>query len=144
MIKKTSFNNVPKSFLTTLRIFLWSNLLGMPWTVVKVLRPLRSGDTMLARCRVDCDKDFKGDTYAECVYGYTPGFAWFVRSRRRLRRRGLDIIKGVSRKLLAGRRVQKGLRLVGDMQVRDDPGSTSIGGSLQIDVTCSSLSMMRK
>lgn len=26
----------------TLRIFLWSNLAGIPWTVVKVLRPLRS------------------------------------------------------------------------------------------------------
>jgi hypothetical protein len=26
----------------TLRIFLWSNFFGMPWTVVKVLRPLRS------------------------------------------------------------------------------------------------------
>jgi len=49
------------------------------------------------------------DTYAECVYGYTPGFAWFVRSRRRLRRRGLDIIKRVSGELLAGRRVQKRL-----------------------------------
>ena len=27
----------------TLRIFFWSNFLGRPWTVVKVLRPLRSG-----------------------------------------------------------------------------------------------------
>jgi hypothetical protein len=29
-------------FLITLRIFFWSNFLGRPWTVVKVLRPLRS------------------------------------------------------------------------------------------------------
>ncbi len=33
---------VPNSFLMTLRIFFWSNFLGRPWTVVKVLRPLRS------------------------------------------------------------------------------------------------------
>lgn len=26
----------------TLRIFFWSNFLGKPWTVVNVLRPLRS------------------------------------------------------------------------------------------------------
>lgn len=32
----------------TFRIFLWSNLLGMPCTVVKVLRPLRSGGFQLA------------------------------------------------------------------------------------------------
>jgi hypothetical protein len=29
-------------FLMTLRIFFWSNFLGRPWTVVSVLRPLRS------------------------------------------------------------------------------------------------------
>jgi hypothetical protein len=29
-------------FLITLRIFFWSNFFGRPWTVVKVLRPLRS------------------------------------------------------------------------------------------------------
>jgi len=34
--------SLPNSFLTTLRIFLWSNFFGIPWTVVKVLRPLRS------------------------------------------------------------------------------------------------------
>lgn len=28
-------------FLMTLRIFFWSNFLGRPWTVVKVLRPFR-------------------------------------------------------------------------------------------------------
>ena len=33
---------IPNSFLTTFRIFLASNFLGIPWTVVKVLRPLRS------------------------------------------------------------------------------------------------------
>lgn len=33
---------VPNFFLMTLRIFFWSNFLGRPWTVVKVLRPLRS------------------------------------------------------------------------------------------------------
>jgi hypothetical protein len=48
--KKSYFNSewwgkghdVPNFFLMTLRIFFWSNFLGSPWTVVKVLRPLRS------------------------------------------------------------------------------------------------------
>ena len=39
---EVDIKNVPKSFLTTFRIFLASNFLGIPWTVVKVLRPLRS------------------------------------------------------------------------------------------------------
>lgn len=34
--------DVPNFFLMTLRIFFWSNFLGRPWTVVRVLRPLRS------------------------------------------------------------------------------------------------------
>lgn len=34
--------NIPNFFLMTLRIFFWSNFLGRPWTVVRVLRPLRS------------------------------------------------------------------------------------------------------
>jgi hypothetical protein len=41
----TSVTMVPLQanfFLITLRIFFWSNFLGSPWTVVRVLRPLRS------------------------------------------------------------------------------------------------------
>jgi len=34
--------SLPNFFLMTLRIFFWSNFLGKPWTVVRVLRPLRS------------------------------------------------------------------------------------------------------
>lgn len=39
---------LPNFFLMTFRIFFWSNFLGSPCTVVKVLRPLRSVD------RVSC------------------------------------------------------------------------------------------
>jgi len=35
-------DDIPNFFLMTLRIFFWSNFFGSPWTVVKVLRPLRS------------------------------------------------------------------------------------------------------
>jgi hypothetical protein len=42
--------NIPNFFLMTLRIFFWSNFLGRPWTVVRVLRPLRSvGEDKSAR-----------------------------------------------------------------------------------------------
>jgi hypothetical protein len=34
--------HLPNFFLMTLRIFFWSNFFGRPWTVVRVLRPLRS------------------------------------------------------------------------------------------------------
>jgi hypothetical protein len=65
--------NIPNSFLMTLRIFLWSNFAGMPWTVVKVFRPLRSAimSAMLLISRIDR----KGyDTYVGFGYGCTPGF----------------------------------------------------------------------
>lgn len=34
--------DLPNFFLMTFKIFFWSNFLGSPWTVVRVLRPLRS------------------------------------------------------------------------------------------------------
>lgn len=50
-------------------------------------------DEMLAVCRGSELAAVCFSTYVGCVYGYTPGFAWFVRSRRRLRRRGLQSSK---------------------------------------------------
>lgn len=44
---------LPNFFLMTLRIFFWSNFLGSPWTVVKVLRPLRSVQSLLASLVVE-------------------------------------------------------------------------------------------
>lgn len=41
----------PNFFLITLRIFFWSNFFGRPWTVVRVLRPLRSAKLMLVMYR---------------------------------------------------------------------------------------------
>ncbi len=41
---------VPNFFLMTLRIFFWSNFFGRPWTVVKVLRPLRSAGNDTLAC----------------------------------------------------------------------------------------------
>jgi hypothetical protein len=44
--------DLPNFFLMTLRIFFWSNFFGRPWTVVNVLRPLRSaGDVALERSK---------------------------------------------------------------------------------------------
>ena len=42
--RSTACHNLPNFFLTTLRIFLLSNLVGSPCTVVNVLRPLRSAN----------------------------------------------------------------------------------------------------
>ena len=42
-------DDLPNFFLMTLSIFFWSNFLGRPWTVVKVLRPLRSVVTLQPR-----------------------------------------------------------------------------------------------
>lgn len=93
--------SLPNSFLMTLRIFLWSNFLGMPWTVVKVLRPLRSAMhvSKIRGWRSDDSahtvdgarrRGLEGETYAECGYGCRiPGFAWFVLRPRRRRRRDL-------------------------------------------------------
>lgn len=40
---------VPNFFLMTFRIFFWSNFLGSPCTVVRVLRPFRSGECVSPR-----------------------------------------------------------------------------------------------
>lgn len=40
--------DLPNFFLMTLRIFFWSNFFGRPWTVVRVLRPFRSVQSVLA------------------------------------------------------------------------------------------------
>lgn len=117
----------------TLRIFLWSNFLGMPWTVVKVLRPLRSvrrvNETDF-RCDVGSQRRTRDGarhrgwdvTYAGCGYGYRiPVFAWSVLRPRRRRRRDLyecrvsDVVRDVMRHS-DGRRAE----------VRGTPGSSQI------------------
>ena len=110
--------DLPNFFLMTLRIFFWSNFFGRPWTVVKVLRPLRSAgrfgqqvcliivalfsraDARPPPChrhrhhhhnksRICNRRAEKGQTYAE--YGCVCSFATalFLLYLRRLRRRGL-------------------------------------------------------
>lgn len=93
--------DVPNFFLMTLRIFFWSNFFGRPWTVVRVLRPLRSAPCMLASVAtsmwtVDHDprqvmgRRRDGEAYVECVYGCNSESVLFLRCPRRLRRRGLQ------------------------------------------------------
>lgn len=73
-------------FLMTLRIFFWSNFLGSPWTVVNVLRPLRSGKGVSSR---QCDKSCLFDAYVGYGYECSSATACSLLYLHRLRRRGL-------------------------------------------------------
>ena len=86
--------NSPNFFLMTLRIFFWSNFLGSPCTVVKVLRPLRSDDDKLESFKTK--KGVIVVTYAGSEYGYSSETDWSPLSLRRRRRRGLLLLISVS------------------------------------------------
>ncbi len=78
--------DIPNFFLMTLRIFFWSNFLGRPWTVVNVLRPLRS----VSLCQHHAISFMIGDSsYVEYGCGCNSGFASLPQCRRRPPRRGL-------------------------------------------------------
>lgn len=61
-------NRLPNCFLMTFRIFFWSNFLGRPCTVVRVLRPLRSA-RVLASTTAMREGQPIFDTYAGCGCG---------------------------------------------------------------------------
>lgn len=128
--------NIPNSFLMTLRIFLWSNFLGMPWTVVKVLRPLRSITKALVhsssqrvmrdRTRVNLDRK----TYAECEYGCKiPALEWSCLCPRRLRRRGLNIkqISDLFRMILSSEAPRLGHTAQATVASRAGPEERTVG-----------------
>jgi hypothetical protein len=74
-----------------LRIFFWSNFLGRPWTVVKVLRPLRSA--WMRQCAVaKSNVAFKGMTYAGYGCGCSSETAFQCRRLHPLRRTGLECL----------------------------------------------------